>query len=120
LKIKEIGPLISSLNSQMNEERKLKYLNRVLIATVPVLLTGCMNITMTPAVNNTDLATVDFKKNYKKGEACAVTILTAGPFGDASVMKAAKNGDIRNVNYVDHKAWQIILIGQRCTIVYGW
>lgn len=83
------------------------------------LLTGCA-ATVSPVGNHTDIQEVDFSKNMKTGKACSNYILgLIGPFGDASVVEAAKSSNISHVAFVDyHSAWYLIL-SRRCVQVYG-
>ena len=81
-------------------------------------MTGCSAVALNSG-NSADLNKVDFTKEFKTGEACESTILFFGPFGSSSVVDAASNGGIANVDVVEQKYNNMILFGQRCTIVYG-
>ena len=82
-------------------------------------LTACSTME-TPAVNMIDMKTTDFSKTMKKGESCQNYILGfIGPFGDASVVNAAKDAEISKIEVVDYKYTYFILFSQKCVCVYG-
>jgi len=60
----------------------------------------------------------------KKGTSSALNLFRIAEFGDASIMKAAKDGNITKIHYVDTKVdkiWLpfIIYVKEVKTIVYG-
>ena len=74
----------------------------------------------TPVAHESDLQSIDFgSSRLKKGSACGYTVLFFGPFGNTSIVKAARNGRIRKVQLQEHSATSYILFGQVCTNVYG-
>jgi hypothetical protein len=79
---------------------------------------GCVTV-MSPAVNNADIEKVDFSKSMKIGQSCQNWYLFFGPFGDASIVEAAKNAGIKKVDVVDYKVAWYVLFSQRCAVVYG-
>ena len=82
-------------------------------------LAGCSTL-WTPVVNSTDLQTTNFSKPMKQGESCQTYILgILGPFGNASVVEAAKNGEMSKVNVVDGKTSNYIIFAQNCVVAYG-
>lgn len=91
----------------------------LVLCLVGIGLTGCTTM-RTPVINSTDLQTTDFSKTMKKGESCQLYILgILGPFGNASVVEAAKNADISKVNVVDEKWSNYIIYSQECVVAHG-
>ncbi len=85
------------------------------------LLGGC-SLAISPVVNSVDLTQVDFSnaKNFKKSKSCATFLLgIIGPFGDAQVINAVKEGNIKKVYSVDYENGNYILFSQYCVVVYG-
>ncbi len=59
----------------------------------------------------------------KKGEACVTNILMLAAFGDSSIETAKKEGDIKNVAYIDRTykafAFYFPFFQEGCTVVRG-
>ena len=67
-----------------------------------------------------DLKQTNFSKIMKKGESCGTWFLGfIGPFGNPSLVEAAKNGNITTIDAVDEYSSYYILFSQRCKIAYG-
>lgn len=82
-------------------------------------LTGCV-ATITPATNVADVQEVDFSQNFKTGKSCASAFLFFGPFGDASVVKAAKKAGISKVSVVEYEHQTFLyLYNTLCAVVHG-
>lgn len=82
-------------------------------------LSGCAT-TQSPVSNVTDLKNADFSQNMKVGQSCANYILGfIGPFGDASIVTAAKNAGLSKVEVVDYKSAWYVLFSQNCVVAYG-
>lgn len=82
-------------------------------------ISGCSTM-HTPAGNMTDIKSTDFSKSMKQGEACATYLFgLIGPFGDSSLVDAAKNGGISKVEVVDYKDGFYIFISRHCTVAHG-
>jgi hypothetical protein len=91
----------------------------LLILVTTLVISGC-SINSRNGVNTSDLNNVDFTKDFKSGDACEFRFLIFfGPFGDASVVKAAKSADITKVDLVEYKSTSYIVFGKSCTIVHG-
>lgn len=92
----------------------------LLVATMAVVgLSGCATM-LTPVTNVADLKNADFSQNMKRGQSCANFILGfIGPFGDASIVEAAKDAHISKVKVVDYKSTWYVVLAQRCVVVYG-
>ena len=97
----------------------MKKVLQIAAATLVTLaISGC-SIVSQNGTNVSNLDNVDFTKEFKTGKACETRILIFGPFGDSSVVKAAKSAGIKKVDLVEYKRSGYILFGKRCTIVYG-
>ncbi len=84
-----------------------------------VVVGGC-SIARSPASNNVNLNDVDLSKATKTGHNCAYYLLgVIGPFGDASVKKAADTGGLSKVAMVDYESGWYLLFSNTCVIVYG-
>jgi hypothetical protein len=72
-------------------------------------------------INNSDLSKVDFSKvaNAKTGKSCAKWYFIFGPFGDRSLVNAAKNGGISRVDVVDYSIENGFFTHSRCIVAYG-
>lgn len=81
-------------------------------------LAGCASYS--PVVNTTDVRNVDFSKPMKKGEACYMYFFgSIGPFGDASIVNAAKDAGIAKVEVADYAVrWGGIVVSY-CVVVHG-
>ena len=93
----------------------------LLVISAAVLVfgaTGCVS-TMTPATNTTDIHSVDFSSTFKKGMDCATYVLLFGPFGDASIVNAAKSAGIAKVEIVDYQRKWYPFVNKHCVVVYG-
>ena len=90
----------------------------LLIAATTVALAGC-SVNSHNGINSSNLADVDFTKEFKTGTSCETTVLIFGPFGDSSIVKAAKAGGIKKIDLVEYKRSGYILFSKRCTIVSG-
>jgi hypothetical protein len=88
------------------------------MALVVGFLSGCIS-TVTPLGNTIDIQEVDFTQNFKTGESCALFFLLLGPFGDASIVTAAKQAGIAKASVVDLRSENYMLATRRCAIVYG-
>lgn len=82
-------------------------------------LAGCATM-ITPVTNMANVKNVDFSQDMKRGQSCANFILGfIGPFGNASIVEAAKNAQISKVKVVDYKSTWYLVLAQRCVVVYG-
>ncbi len=56
----------------------------------------------------------------KKGQACVTNILGLAAYGDSSIEAAKKEGNIKNISYVDRTYDGVYIFYQKgCTIVNG-
>ena len=80
---------------------------------------GCSTM-VTPVANTTDIQDVDFSQSFKTGRNCIKRVLVVfGPFGDASIVNAAKKAGIKKVEIVDYQSnWNPFVLSS-CVIVYG-
>ena len=79
-----------------------------------VFLTGCSHKTTAPHMSYS-IQEADFNKHTKTGEACAIFPLALIK-SDISVRKAAQNGGVNQVKYVEDK---MVTPFKKCTVVYG-
>ena len=94
-------------------------MKKILLTIAATLaITGC-SVTSHNSANVSNLDNVDFTKDFKTGEACETRVLVFGPFGDASVVKAAKSAEIKNVEVVEYKRTGYVFFAKRCAIVHG-
>lgn len=97
----------------------IKYLKYIAIGAVALGLTACASL-KTPVSNTVDVGKVDFSKEMKQGNSCQYYLFgLVGPFGDASVVNATKEGGISKIDVVDHKNGWYVLVSQQCVMVYG-
>jgi hypothetical protein len=73
--------------------------------------------------NAVGVESIKFKelKRMKKGEACSWNFLFFIPmFGDGSIITAAENGDINNIQLIGETGfWYGGVVNKNCTVVYG-
>jgi hypothetical protein len=111
---------------ERNPENKKQLGRRVFMSKVMVLILvlmlvgayGCATM-ISPATNITDIKSVDFSQHMKKGESCVSWVLLFGPFGDASIVEAAKDAGIKKVNVIDYKTAWYVFVTKKCVVVYG-
>ena len=101
----------------------MKKLGRIMFGSavgVALLISaGCTTLT-TSVSNAVNLKEVDFSKEMKNGKSCQYYIFgLLGPFGDASVVNAAKDSSLSKVEVVDHKDGWYLSVTQHCVVVYG-
>ena len=80
-------------------------------------VTGCS--TTGNYISNSFTSSKFIVSKVKRGEACANRILLFGPFGDLSIYRAAKNGKIGKVAFVEQTHQEYGVFGKTCTIAYG-
>jgi hypothetical protein len=97
-----------------------KHIVLLLMVGAFAILTGC-SLQRSQVLNNTDLSRFDFSdaSSLKESTVCATYVLGLGPFGNASVMDAIKNGGIKTVKVVDYKYGWYLLVSKNCVVVYG-
>lgn len=84
------------------------------------MLSGCVG-TISPTANVISGNTIDVSSVNKRGNACSYYILGLfGPFGDNSVIKAAKNAQISKVTYYDRSLEYYVVFARDCNRVYGY
>lgn len=82
-----------------------------------LLVSGCA--THSPSLNTVDVTDKDLT-NLKSGTACGTYVLSLfGPFGQESIVTAAKNGDIKKIKAVDKNTDNFILFSRNCITVHG-
>ena len=101
----------------------MKKLGRIMfgsaVGVALLLIAGCAAMT-TPVSNTINLKEVDFSKEMKDSKSCQYYILgLIGPFGDASVVNAAKKSGLSKIEVVEHKYGWYLFATQHCVVVYG-
>ncbi len=91
---------------------------RALLILMVFMLTGCAT-TITPATNIADIQEVDFTQTFKTGKSCVSYFLGFGPFGNISVVEAAKSANIRTVALVEYESKWAVIVSQTCAVVHG-
>lgn len=83
-------------------------------------LSGCVG-TITPTTNVISANGIDASSVRRAGDACSYYIFGLfGPFGDNSVIKAARNAGISKVVYYDQSKEYYVLFGRTCNRAYGY
>jgi hypothetical protein len=83
-------------------------------------LSGCAG-TITPTTNVVGTSGIDTSHVRRAGNACSYYLLGfIGPFGDNSVMRAAKDNGLSKVLYYDQSREYYFLFGRICNRVYGY
>jgi hypothetical protein len=98
-----------------------KLVTGLLVALLATLvLSGCIR-QVSPQVNTSELADVDFSKStsWKEGKACQMRVLLFPPFGLASVKLAAESAKLKKVKLVDYNFEDYIVIQRACVLAYG-
>ncbi|GEM_PF-3245415 len=100
----------------------MKRLVTIIFMIFAFMVSAC-STAITPVMNVAEISEVDLQKVSKKGEDCATFylpfILTIGPFGSTSVMKAARKAGISKVKLVDHEYHYNFFTFRSCVVVYG-
>jgi hypothetical protein len=92
----------------------------VCLLVVSFSMSGCI-AAYTPVGNVANLNDVDLTSDFKTGESCAWFVLfnLLGPFGDMSVVKAAKSEGIRKAEVIDYRIENYFIAARTCAVVYG-
>jgi len=69
--------------------------------------------------SETDIASVDMLQDFKVGKSCLSSFYILPPYGDASIVAAARAGGISRVAVVEREITQTIISYSVCTIVHG-
>jgi len=106
---------------------KNKYLN-IILCLLTVLIfgsnqakaTGFIYTDSTYPLTATGVTSPEDLADLKKGESCAINIMSLAEWGDAGINKAAQAGNIKNINFIDVNVKSVFLIFTRITTrVYG-
>lgn len=92
----------------------------LLIFSLLALSTSCVS-RYQQVSNVVSLQEVDMSKveKMKKGEACANNILFIIHWGDTLITRAAKQGNIQKVHFVENEFRSYLVFNQFCTLVWG-
>ena len=88
---------------------------------------SCVPIDTAKTLKNADNTDVDLSKvnfaelrNVKQGKTCVWNLAYVFPlYGDDTVMKAAENGDISNIELTARTGFWTFPINKSCLVVYG-
>lgn len=81
-----------------------------------LFLTACTGV-RTPSIN---LTPIDAAHITRKSESCSYYLLGfIGPFGDNSLIDAARGGKMSKVLYYDSSYEYYVLFGRTCNRAYG-
>lgn len=104
-------------------------MSRYLLAIAVVAITGCASVTkdISHTLRYADgtivgIHNVDYQdlQARPRGEACTWNLLFAFPlFGDGSVITAANNGSVNDVDLVGETGVWYFPFNKNCTVVYG-
>lgn len=93
-----------------------------LFLTCIIALSGC-SATHAPSLHTIEIKDVDFSKadQIKEGKSCGVSLFgLIGPFGDAKLVDAIKDGNISKVVSYDVNYRHFILFSRSCFRAYGY
>lgn len=92
-------------------------MKKAFIIMALLALSGCISVS-SPLNNINEIDTSDIDK---EGVACSYKVFgLIGPFGDNSMIRAAKNGGISRVLYYDISKENYLLFTRRCNRTYGY
>jgi len=102
--------------------RAMRRIVTIVLILIAFFISGC-STAITPVMNIAEITEVDLQKVPKRGEDCMTFylpfILSIGPFGSASVIKAANKAGISKVKLVDHEYHYNFFTLRSCVVVYG-
>ena len=103
---------------------------KLLILLFAIMISGCATVTkdLAQTLRYSDgkvvgVKNINFKElqSRKRGEACTWNILFFIPmYGDGSIITAADNGDINNVELVGETGIWYFPFNKNCTVVFGY
>ena len=109
-----------------NEDLPMKLISTLLIG---LALAGCATVTkdLAKTLRYADgpyvgVKNIEFKElqTRKRGEACTWNLLFLVPmYGDGSIISAADQGNINNVELVGETGLWYFPVNKNCTVVYG-
>ncbi len=104
-------------------------MKKLIVVLMIVMATGCATVTkdLAKTLRYTDgkavgVDNIDFKelKTRKRGEACTWNLAFVLPiYGDGSIITAADQGDINNVELIGETGLWYFPVHKNCTVVYG-
>ena len=95
-------------------------MKNILLVLISFVIIGCL--TVSPVTNTVDLTSVDFSnaRNFKEAKACEFYVFGfIGPFGNAQIIKAIQENNIKKVYAVDRYFANYPIAQERCIFVYG-
>lgn len=102
---------------------------KVLLLLIVMVMSGCATVTkdLAQTLRYSDgsavgIKNIDFKElqTRKRGEACTWNLLFFIPvYGDGSILSAADQGDINNVELIGETGLWYFPVDKNCTVVFG-
>tara|TARA_B110000495_G_C22666335_1_gene394098 strand:- start:47 stop:430 length:384 start_codon:yes stop_codon:yes gene_type:complete len=96
-------------------------MKNILFVLISFVIIGC-SIAVSPVTNTVELSSVDFSNaiNFTEAKACEIYFLGfIGPFGNAQIIKAIQENNIKKVYAVDTYYSNYFFVQERCVLVYG-
>ena len=92
----------------------------LIVNTNPANAMGFIYTDSTYPITATGVQSPQDLSSLKKGESSAINILGVAEWGDAGINKAAKDGNIKNINFIDVNVKTVFFFfGRVTTHVYG-
>ncbi|MDX1451669.1 MAG: TRL domain-containing protein [Oleiphilaceae bacterium] len=104
-------------------------MKKLILLLCIIVSSGCATVTkdLAKTLRYTDgnvvgVSNINFQhlQNRKRGEACTWNLLFALPlYGDGSIITAADDGKVNNVELIGETGLWYFPINKNCTVVYG-
>ena len=95
-------------------------MKNILLVLISFVIIGCY--TVSPVTNKVDLTSLEFKntRDFKEEKACEIYLIGfIGPFGNAQIIKAIQENNIKKVYAVDVYSSNYFFVQKRCVLFYG-
>lgn len=104
-------------------------MKKMIVVLTLLFMSGCATVTKDLAKTlryaegkAVGVKNIDFKelKTRKRGEACTWNVFYFLPiYGDGSIISAAENGNINNVELIGETGLWYFPVNKNCTVVFG-
>lgn len=104
-------------------------MKKIVVLLIVVLVSGCATVTkdLARTLRYSDGGVVGVKnihfkelQSRKKGESCTWNLFFFLPvYGDGSIISAADQGDVNNVELIGETGLWYFPLNRNCTVVYG-
>ena len=92
----------------------------LILSTNPANAMGFIYTNATYPITATGVQSPQDLSSLKQGEASSINVLGVAEWGDAGINKAAKDGNIKNINFIDVNVKTVFFFFARITTrVYG-